>query len=379
MLPPWNDEQNDVIASLARFCHERVRPAVLESPEPIGESRERLQPLLRELLGFGLGNGRVPTDHGGLGLDCVTAGLLLETGVEHAVDVTTPAFINETVGVVLARHAPAHLRDRYLTPLLAGDLIGATANTESSGGSDVGHTATRATRTGAGYRLRGTKVWITNGHIADFALVLARSDDTGDLDLYVVDRDVHGYEVTPLVTNGSITTAELHFDVEIPADHRLDTRGKGLGAMLGTFQEARALVALTAVGLARAAQTSTLQYAQERVLFGGPLAGKQLVQARLADSHAEIQAARALAYEALSLADQGRPFALASATAKLFATEAAQRVVDRAVQIHGAYGTSPDFAVEKLSRLVAMTRVYEGASDVQRLIIGRSVTGRSAF
>ncbi|QXC46480.1 acyl-CoA dehydrogenase family protein [Rhodococcus qingshengii] len=378
MIPPWTTEQEALLSSFVQFCRDRVRPALEASKEPIGASRERLLPLLRDFLGFGLGNGRVPVPDGGLGLDAVTAGLIFEAGIEHAVDVTTPAFINETVGLVLARHASTPLRERYLSPLMTGDRIGATANTESSGGSDVRRTATRATQTSDGYHLRGTKVWITNGHIADFTIVLARTDDDA-LDLFVVDKETHGYGVTPLVTNGSITTAELSFDVEVPTDHRLDTHGKGLGAMLGTFQEARALVALNAVGLGQAAQSAALRYADERELFGDSLAGKQLVQAKLADNHAEIQAARGLAYQALSLVDRGQPFALASATAKLFATEMAHRVADRALQIHGAYGTSPDFSVEKLSRLIAMTRIYEGPSDLQRLIIGKSLTGRAAF
>ncbi|WP_161605461.1 acyl-CoA dehydrogenase family protein [Pimelobacter simplex] len=376
LLPPWDDEQQALVTSFSRFCRERLAAGL---PDAARADPAAVRPLLKALLPFGLGNGRVPATSGGLGLDAVTAGLLLEAGVEHAYDVVTPAFINETVAVILARHGQGAVRERYLAPLLAAERIGCTANTEPSGGSDVGQTATRATPTATGFRLRGTKVWITNGHLADFAVVLARSDESGALDLYVVDREAHGYLVDPLVTNGETTTAQLTFDVEVPRDHRLATDGGGLGAMLSIFQEARALVAITAIGLAQAAQASALAYTEGRVLFGAPLTAKQLVQAKLADSDTEIAAARGLAFHALALKDHGRPFDLASARAKLFATEMAQRVVDRSQQLLGGYGTTPDHPVERLARLVAMSRIYEGPSDVQRLIIGRALTGRAAF
>ena len=379
MGPFLTIDQQDLVDALTRHCRERIAPVVQPYAGEPAVPREVLQPLLKGMLEFGLGNGRIAEEDGGLGLDSVTAGLVLETGVHWAIDVAGAAFINETVALILSRYASPLLKERYLAPLIVGDTIGATANTEPSGGSDVASVATRAEPTATGYRIRGRKVWITNAQYADFVVVLARSTETGQLDLYVVDREEHGYDVTPLVTNGSISTAELAFDVEIPADHRLDTGGKGLGAMLGTFQEARAFVAITAIGMALGAQDAALAYAEERPLFGGPIAGKQLVQAKLAESHVEIEAARGLAFGALARKDMGKSFDLQASMAKLFATEMAQRVVDRSMQILGGYGTTPEYPVEKLYRLVAMSRIYEGPSDIQRLVIGKALTGRSAF
>jgi alkylation response protein AidB-like acyl-CoA dehydrogenase len=336
--------------------------------------------LLRKLAPFGLGTGRVPVEDGGMGLSAVTNGALLEAGIHHGDGFASYAFLNENVSMVLSRFGTPELKSRYLEPLVAGERIAAGAITEPSGGSDVSAVSTRAVRTANGFRITGRKVWISNGQHADFVTVLARDSQTNQLDLYVVDRTEHGFDVEPLMTMGSVSTAELVFDgAEIPASHRLGQPGKGFGAVLAAFQEARAYVGIVANGLALDAQDKALEYAATRTQFGGPIAGKQLVQALLADNRVDIDAARLLCFRALDLADRGLSCAVEASIAKLFASEAGSRVVDRALQVHGGYGTHPDFAVERLYRRMRIFRIIEGTSEIQRLVIGKALTGLTAF
>ncbi len=380
MWPFLTDEQREAVEAFARFCRSEVQPAIRQYERSLGPPKDALLEQLRRIIPFGLGSGRVPVEHGGMGLDDVTAGLLLEAGVQHVPTVAGPAFINESVGLALARYGSEPVRRRYLAPLMAGEVIAASANTEPSGGSDVRSVSARVVRTAAGYAITGRKVWITNGQHADFAVVLARSAESGQLDLYVVDRREHGFESTPLETVGAVETAELVFDgTEVPAENRLGTDSKGLATMLASFQEARAYVGLSAIGLALAAQEAALSYAGQRTQFGAPIAAKQLVQAMLADNQVDLDAARLLCYRTLELRRRGQPCALEASIAKLHATEAAQRVIDRALQIHGSYGLSPEFPLETLYRAVRKMAIVEGTSEIQRLAIGRALTGVNAF
>lgn len=378
MWPFITDEQQEAVDAFAKFCRSEIAP--VQKAHRDGLPRETVQDMLRRMIPFGLGSGRWPVADGGMDFDPVTAGLLYEAGVQHTCEIAQKAFINESVGLIVSRFGSDAVRRKYLGRLGAGECMAASANTEPSGGSDVSAVKTRAVRKGSGYVISGRKVWITNGQYADFVTVLARSAETGQLDLYVVDRREHGFASTPLETMGSVSTAELAFDdVEIPAENRLGTDGRGLGAMLAQFQEARAYVALSAIGHALAAQEAALAYARERTQFGGPIGAKQLIQAKLADNQVDIDAARLLTYRALELARRGQPCATEASMAKLHATEAAQRVVDRAVQVHGGYGLSAEFGLEKLYRKSREGTVVEGTSEIQRLVIGRALTGLSAF
>ena len=380
MLPFLSEEQTEAVAALSRFCREQVRPVVARYVREPDLPKHVVLDLLRQLAPFGLGTGRVPVEDGGMGLSAVTNGALLEAGIHHGDGFASYAFLNENVSMVLSRFGSPELKSRYLEPLVAGQRIAAGAITEPSGGSDVSAVSTRAVRTANGFRITGRKVWISNGQHADFVTVLARDSQTNQLDLYVVDRTEHGFDVEPLMTMGSVSTAELVFDgAEIPASHRLGQPGKGFGAVLAAFQEARAYVGIVANGLALDAQDKALEYAATRTQFGGPIAGKQLVQALLADNQVDIDAARLLCFRALDLADRGLSCAVEASIAKLFASEAGSRVVDRALQVHGGYGTHPDFAVERLYRRMRIFRIIEGTSEIQRLVIGKALTGLSAF
>jgi len=373
------EEQRIGRDAFARMLSSTVVPDIQAAnhPEQLPEADLRRQ--LLACAPYGLGRFRIPAEFGGLGLDLVTTGVMHETASRLVPELSTPALINDGVGLLLSRSASKWIKRDYLAPLAAGERIAASANTEATGGSDVSAVATRACRSGAGYRISGRKVWITNGQYADFAVVLARTEETGLLDLFLVDRETHGFDVSPLALAGRVTAAELNFDdVEVPYESRLTDRD-GLSTMLAAFQATRALVALSAVGVGQAAFDLGLAYAKDRQQFGRPIAATQLIQAQLADSVIDLDAARLLAYRALATADRGEPVELEASMAKLFASEAAQRVVYRAQQIHGAAGLNADMPIEHLSRLVRVYPIVEGASEIQRLIIGRKLTGMNAF
>lgn len=380
MWPFLTNEQQEAVDAFSKYCKKEILPTIKSHANTPLLPKDVVLKHLKQLVEFGMGNGRVPVEDGGLGLSPVTGGLLLEAGNQYGRDVVRWAFINETVARLLARYGDASMKKKYLEPLLAGELIGSSASSEPSGGSDLQTMKTRAVRTKNGFAISGRKVWISNGAHADFVIVLARTEETGKIDLYLVDKKEHGFDATPLITMGSATTAELAFnDVEIPEANRLNTEGKGIGATMALLQDMRAYAALTCTGLAMAAQEAAIEYSKDRTLFGGTLASKQLIQAQLADNHVEIEAARLLAYRALELSARGMPCAVEASMAKLYASEMAQRVTDRALQIHGAYGTTPEYPVEKLYRMARLGTFYDGTSEIQRLIIGKALTGVAAF
>jgi len=380
MMPFLSDEQTEAVESLSQFCRDQIRPVVARYKHELDLPKNVVLELLQKLAPFGLGTGRVPIEDGGMGLNAVTNGALLEAGIRHADGFASYAFLNENISMVLSRFGTPELKKRYLDPLLAGERIAAGAITEPIGGSDVSAITTRAVKTANGFKITGRKVWISNGQHADFITVLARDSETNQFDMYLVDHKEHGFGIEPLVTMGSVSTAEIVLDgAEIPASYRLGKPGKGFGAILAAFQEARAYVGIVANGLSLDAQDKALEYAATRTQFGGPIAGKQLVQALLADNQVDIDAARLLCYRALYLSDRGLPCATEASIAKLFASEAGSRVVDRSLQVHGGYGTHPDFAVERLYRKMRIFRIIEGTSEIQRLVIAKALTGISAF
>lgn len=375
-----DDTQSIAIDSFSRMLRDEIVPAVAPHVQKPLLPKDVIVAQLRRLAEFGLGNGRVAVEDGGMGLDLMTAGLLYEEACRQCFEVGAWAFINEGCATAIAALASPQLKERYLAKLLAGEIICASANTEPDGGSDVRSIRTKAMRDGDSYVISGRKQWITNAPHCDLMLVFARTDDSDRQDFYLLDMDEHSVENRPLVTNGTITTSEILLDaVRVPAENRLTGTGPGLNRLLDGFQRGRIFVALSAVGLAQAAFEEALQYAKDRTQFGAPIAAKQLIQGQLADCATEIEAARLLCYHALRLADAERPYSLAASKAKLFASEMAKRVTERACQIHGGAGLCPEYRVERTARHVRMMTIVEGTSEIQRLIIGRELTGISAF
>jgi acyl-CoA dehydrogenase len=266
----------------------------------------------------------------------------------------------------------------YLPPLARGDQVPAFALTEPDAGSDAAALGTRAERDGDGWRLTGVKRFISNAPAADVYVVFAKTAPdrgTKGISAFIVPGETPGLSGTPMRTLAPHVIGELAFEgCRLPAESLLGEEGEGWRVAMGTLDVFRASVGAQAVGLAQAALDLALAHARGRVQFGQPLAGFQLVQAKLADMATELRAARLLVYSAARLKDAGTPrVTLESSMAKLYATEMASRVVDQAVQIHGGLGVLRGTPIERLYREARAPRIYEGTSEIQRLIIARQL------
>lgn len=270
------------------------------------------------------------------------------------------------------------LRRRYLPGVASGQLVAAFALTEPQAGSDAAHLRCRADAGGGGYRLNGTKTFVSNGGVADFYVVFARTGEgegARGVSAFVVDADNPGLRVVERIRSLAehpLATVRLE-DCWVPSHHRVGNPGEGFRVAMATLDVFRATVAAAAVGFARRAVEEAMRRATEREMFGGRLADLQLTQAKLADMGTLVDASALLTYRAAWLYDQGARVTRESAMAKLFATESAQRVVDAAVQMWGGLGVTRGTAVEALYREVRALRIYEGATEVQQLVVGREL------
>lgn len=283
---------------------------------------------------------------------------------------------------ILERFGSEEQKERFLEPLAAGEKIGAFALTEPHTGSDASALKTKAVRSGNGYILSGTKQYISNGALAGICLVAARTGaENGNkgISLFLVPSDLAGFEVTRVerkLGQFASDTAEIHLaDVEIPAANLLGTENDGYRNILAMLSDGRISVASQAIGFARAALEVALRYAQERTAFGRAIIEHQAVAFRLADMDKDIEIARAYVEKAARLVDQGRRCVREASIAKLFATEMAERVCSAAIQTLGGAGYTEEFEAARLYRDARVCQIYEGTSDMQRLLIARELAG----
>ena len=329
----------------------------------------------------------VPADHGGLHPRLDVRTLCLAREILAARDALADfAFAMQGLGSAsISLFGSPALKARYLPPVRDGKAIAAFALSEPEAGSDVAALATTATPDGrTGYIIDGTKTWISNGGIADHYVVFARTGESSGargLSAFVVDADAAGLTVTERIeVIAPHPLATLHFDgVRVPAANRLGAPGEGFKVAMATLDIFRSTVGAAALGFARRALHESIERAATRKLFGAPLAELQMTQAALAESGSEVDASALLVYRAAWVKDQGDARATREAAmAKMFATEAAQRVIDRAVQLHGGLGVTKGVAVEKLYREIRALRIYEGATEVQKIVIARELLKRQA-
>jgi butyryl-CoA dehydrogenase len=323
----------------------------------------------------------VPEQYGGAGLDYLTLALVLEEiaagdgGTSTAISVT-----NCPVNAILMRYGSEAQKQRWLVPLAKGELLGAFCLTEPQAGSDASALRTTARRDGDGYVLDGVKQFITSGRHGDLAIVIAVTDKAAGkrgMSAFVVPTDAAGYVVARLedkVGQHSSDTAQITFDgCRIPLDHRIGEEGEGYRIALSALEGGRIGIAAQSVGMARSAFDVALAYAKERQSFGTAIFDHQAVGFRLAECATQLEAARQLIWHAAALRDAGRPCLKEAAMAKLFASEIAERVCSVAIQTLGGYGYLSDFPVERIWRDVRVCQIYEGTSDVQKLIIQREL------
>ena len=324
----------------------------------------------------------VPEEFGGAHLDYVTLALVLEEiaagdgGTSTAISVT-----NCPVNAILMRYGNAAQKKQWLTPLAQGQLLGAFCLTEPHVGSDASALKTTAVKDSDGYLINGVKQFITSGKYGDVAIVIAVTDKGAGkkgMSAFIVPTNAPGYEVARLedkLGQHSSDTAQINFDnCRIAAENLIGAEGEGYRIALGALEGGRIGIAAQSVGMARSAFEVALAYAKERQSFGTAIFNHQAVGFRLADCATQIEAARQLIWHAASLRDAGRPCLKEAAMAKLFASEMAEQVCSAAIQTLGGYGYVSDFPVERIYRDVRVCQIYEGTSDVQKIIIQRALS-----
>ena len=371
------EQQEMIRESAARFAEERLAPNSRK-----WETAEAVDPaVLREMGQLGFMGMTVPEAYNGAGLDYVSYALaLMEIAAGDGAVSTIMSVNNAPVCAILQSTASEALREQYLKPLAAGEMIGAFALTEPQAGSDAANLQTRATRTDGGYEITGTKQFITSGKIAGAVIVFAVTDAAAGkrgISAFLVPAGTPGMSVASLehkMGQEASDTAQLSFeDAAVPADHLIGNEGDGYRIALANLEVGRIGIAAQCVGMARAALDHALAYAKERTAFGKSISNHQAVAFRLADMATQLHAATTMVLEAAALRDAGRPCLKQACMAKLFASEAAERICSDAIQIFGGYGYSRELPVEKIYRDVRVAQIYEGTSDVQRIIISRQL------
>jgi butyryl-CoA dehydrogenase len=367
------EEQQMLQKSVREFAESEVRPMAKENDEtglfPVG--------LFRKAAGLGLTGVAFPEADGGAGFDHIAYSIVIEeisrccasTGVILSVQ-------NSLFCEPIHRYGTAEQKKKFLLPFTRGEKIGCYALTEPQAGSNAAALETKAVKKGDAYVLNGTKAWITNGGVADAAIVYVNSDPVkGEkgITALVVEKGTPGFRVgkeeKKLGINATACSELVFADCEVPAANRIGNEGEGYRVALATLDGGRIGIAAQATGIAQGAFEAALKWSQERMAFGHPIAQFQAIQFMLADMATEIDAARLLVRKAAWKQDTGGRFSLEAATAKLFASEMASRVAHKAIQIFGGYGYSREYPVERAYRDARITEIYEGTSEIQRLVI----------
>ena len=372
------DEHRLLREALREFAQARLAPFAAQW------DREHTFPkeALRELGALGAFGIAVPEQYGGAGMDYTAVAIALEEIAAGDGGTSTIISVNNcpVCAILLAYGSETQKRD-FLVPLARGDKLGAFCLTEPHVGSNAAALRTTAARDGGDYVINGVKQFITSGKHGDLAIVIAVTDKAAGkrgMSAFVVPTAASGYKVARLeekTGQRSSDTAQILFeDCRVPQANRIGEEGEGYRIALSALEGGRIGIAAQSVGMARAAFEAALRYAKERESFGTPIFNHQAVQFRLADMATQIEAARQLVLHAASLRDAGQPCLKEAAMAKLFASEMAERVCSDAIQVHGGYGYVADFPVERIWRDVRVCQIYEGTSDIQRMLIGRALS-----
>ncbi|HPE72167.1 MAG TPA: acyl-CoA dehydrogenase [Candidatus Competibacter sp.] len=372
-------EQEMIRDTLRHFARERLAPNAAEWER----TRTFPRAALTELAELGVMGMVVPERWGGAGLDYLSMVLAIEEiAAGHGATSTIVCVQNSLACGITLNYGNDAQKERYLTRLARGEWLGCFCLTEPHTGSDAAALRTTARRDGDHWVLNGTKQFITTGKEGQLAIVFAVTDPSAGkkgISCFLVPTDTPGYIVARLeekMGQHASDTAQILFEnCRIPVENLLGQAGEGYKIALSNLEAGRIAIGAQSVGMARAAFEAAVGYAKEREAFGVPIVQHQAVLFRLADMATQIEVARQMIWHAASLRDANRPCLKEASMAKLFASEMAERVCSDAIQIHGGYGYSTDFPVERIYRDVRVTQIYEGASDIQRLVIGRAVLG----
>ncbi|MCV2447772.1 acyl-CoA dehydrogenase family protein [Paracoccus sp. DMF] len=371
-------EEQEAIREAARdFAQERLAPGAAARDRAHQFPREELT----EMGALGFLGMLVPEAHGGSETGMVAYALALEEIAAADGACSTIMSVHSSVGCVpILRFGTDAQKERFLPRMAAGEWIGGFALTEPGAGSDASALKTRARREGADYVIDGAKQFITSGKNGSVVIVFAVTDPEAGkkgISAFIVPTETPGYQVvsveTKLGQHSSDTCALAFSAMRVPAENRLGAEGEGYRIALSNLEGGRIGIAAQAVGMARGAYEAALAYARERVTFGRPIAEHQAVAFKLADMATQIDAARLMVLRAASLREAGKPCLREASMAKLFASEMAEKVCSAAIQIHGGYGYLADYPVERIYRDVRVCQIYEGTSEVQRMVIARGL------
>lgn len=371
-------EQSMVQDMMRDFSQSQLKPTAAERDKTHQFPQQELK-ALGELGALGM---TVPEQWGGAGLDYTALVIALEEIAAGDGAISTIVSVQNSLPCgILLKYGNEAQKQKYLTKLATGEWLGCFCLTEPEVGSDAGAISCRAVKDGDDWVLSGTKQFITTGKYAQVALVFAVTDKSAGkrgISCFLVPTDAEGYVVSRLeekMGQHCSDTATIVLDnCRIPAENLLGNEGEGYKIALSNLESGRIGIAAQSVGMARAALDAAVEYANQRKAFGVEIVQHQAVAFRLADMATQIEAARQLIYHAAALKDAGQPCLKEASMAKLFASTMAEQVCSDAIQIHGGYGYVADFPVERIYRDVRVSQIYEGASDIQRLVIAREVT-----
>ncbi len=370
-LAPHHEQLRDAVR---RFARESLAPRAPAWDRDKHFPREEV----KQLAAMGLMGVAIPEDWDGAGMDTTALAIACDEIAAGDGATCTIVMVTNLAANILLGYGSDAQKNEFLKPLARGDLLGAFALTEPQAGSDAAAITTRAEKDGPHYVLNGVKQFITSGKTADLAIVFAVTDKAArarGISAFVVPTSTPGYKVARLedkTGQRASDTAQIVLEnCKVPAAQRLADEGAGYRIALANLESGRINVAAQATGMARAALEAALAYAKERKSMGRTLFEHQAVNFRLADMATQVEAARQLYLYAAALRDAGKPCLKEASMAKLFASEMAEKVCSDAMQIHGGYGYVADFPVERIWRDVRVCKIYEGASDIQRLVIGR--------
>jgi len=377
-------EEHLMIQKSARdFAQNELKPGVIERDSSMAYPTEGVQ-MMKDLGFMGM---MVDPKYGGSGMDTISYVIALEeiSKVDNSCSVIM-SVNNSLVLWGLEKYGSEEQKQKYVTKLANGELLGAFCLSEPEAGSDATSQRTTAENKGDHYILNGTKNWITNGHKADVYLVIAQTNhELGHkgISVFIVESEWEGVsqgeKEDKLGIRSSDTSSVMFQDVKVPVENRIAEDGFGFKFAMQTLDGGRIGIAAQALGIAAGAYELALAYSKERKAFGKEIHKHQAVGFKLADMATEIEAARLMVYRAAWLKDQGKPYATAAAMAKLYASEVAMKHTVEAVQVHGGYGFVKEYHVERLMRDAKITQIYEGTSEIQKLVVSRSVTKGDAW
>jgi alkylation response protein AidB-like acyl-CoA dehydrogenase len=371
------EEQLAVQEAARDFAQTELLPGVIERDTEARFPTEQIQ----KMGALGFMGMMVDPAYGGGGMDTISYVIAMEELSKIDASASVSMSVNNSlVCWGLEKYGSEEQKQKYLSKLATGELLGAFCLSEPEAGSDATSQQTTATLEGDYYLLNGTKNWITNGSSASIYLVIAQTDASKGhkgISVFIVEKGWDGFVVgkkeDKLGIRGSDTHSLLFTDVKVPAQNRIGAEGFGFTFAMETLNGGRIGIAAQALGIASGAYELALAYSKERKAFGKPISQHQAIQFKLADMATQIEAARLLVFKAAWLKDEGKDYAHASAMAKLYASEVAMSVTVEAVQVHGGYGYVKEYHVERLMRDAKITQIYEGTSEIQRIVISRGV------